>query len=204
MANSARIDELKKKFDENPRRYFAPLANEYRKAGDPDQAIAICREFLPQQPGHMSGHIVYGQALFGFLPMRDPTARLLASGFVPVAQSIDALRKETHAGAVLTTNYAPAGWLAFYLPGRPPVVQINEAYRWLAAPKAGAALLKGPLLYVTESGRDQTAIVARSFSKLRLLARLARIRGGRTVSRYDVYLVSGWRGDGAGRITNGP
>lgn len=64
MASSARIDELKKKFDENPRRYFAPLANEYRKAGDADQAIAICREFLPQQPGHMSGHIVYGQALF--------------------------------------------------------------------------------------------------------------------------------------------
>jgi tetratricopeptide (TPR) repeat protein len=64
MASSARIDELKKKFDENPRRYFAPLANEYRKAGDYDQAIAICREFLPQQPGHMSGHIVYGQALF--------------------------------------------------------------------------------------------------------------------------------------------
>jgi tetratricopeptide (TPR) repeat protein len=64
MASSARIEELQKKFDENPRRYFAPLANEYRKAGDPDQAIAICREFLPQQPGHMSGHIVYGQALF--------------------------------------------------------------------------------------------------------------------------------------------
>lgn len=64
MASSARIDELKRKFDDNPRRYFAPLANEYRKAGDPDQAIAICREFLPQQPGHMSGHIVYGQALF--------------------------------------------------------------------------------------------------------------------------------------------
>ena len=64
MANTARIDDLKKKFDENPRRYFAPLANEYRKAGDPDQAIAICREFLPQQPGHMSGHIVYGQALY--------------------------------------------------------------------------------------------------------------------------------------------
>jgi len=64
MASSARIDELKKKFDESPRRYFAPLANEYRKAGDFDQAIAICREFLPQQPSHMSGHIVYGQALF--------------------------------------------------------------------------------------------------------------------------------------------
>ena len=64
MASSARIDELRKKFEENPRRYFAPLANEYRKAGDVEQAVAICREYLPQQPGHMSGHIVFGQALF--------------------------------------------------------------------------------------------------------------------------------------------
>ncbi len=64
MASTARIDELRKKFDENPRRYFAPLANEFRKAGDVEQAIMICEEFLPQQPGHMSGHIVYGQALF--------------------------------------------------------------------------------------------------------------------------------------------
>ena len=70
MASSARIDEIKKKFDENPRRYFAPLANEFRKAGDLEQAILICEEFLPQQAGHMSGHIVYGQALFesGRLP----------------------------------------------------------------------------------------------------------------------------------------
>src|SRR5687767_1586258 len=64
MANSARIDELEKKFSENARRYFAPLANEYRKAGDLDRAIEICRAHLPQQPGHMSGHIVYGQALY--------------------------------------------------------------------------------------------------------------------------------------------
>lgn len=64
MASTARIDELKRKFDENPRRYFAPLANEFRKAGDAEQAVMICEEFLPQQPGHMSGHIVYGQALF--------------------------------------------------------------------------------------------------------------------------------------------
>src|SRR5688572_16273408 len=64
MASSPRVEELRKKFDENPRRYFAPLANEYRKAGDFDQAIFICQEYLPQQPGHMSGHIVFGQALF--------------------------------------------------------------------------------------------------------------------------------------------
>jgi tetratricopeptide (TPR) repeat protein len=62
--SSARIEELQKKFDENPRRYFAPLANEYRKAGHVDEAIALCRAHLPQQPGHMSGHIVFGQALY--------------------------------------------------------------------------------------------------------------------------------------------
>jgi tetratricopeptide (TPR) repeat protein len=71
MASTARIDELKKKFDENPRRYFAPLANEFRKAGDAGQAVMICEEFLPQQPGHMSGHIVYGQALFDLGRMDD-------------------------------------------------------------------------------------------------------------------------------------
>jgi tetratricopeptide (TPR) repeat protein len=64
MSTTLRIEELRKKFDENPRRYFAPLANEYRKAGDLQQAISICQAHLPQQPGHMSGHIVYGQALF--------------------------------------------------------------------------------------------------------------------------------------------
>src|SRR5262245_17554379 len=64
MASSARLDELNKKFDENPRRYFAPLANEHRKSGDLDQAIALCRTHLPQQPGHISGHIVLAQALY--------------------------------------------------------------------------------------------------------------------------------------------
>ncbi|MEO7998240.1 MAG: tetratricopeptide repeat protein [Gemmatimonadaceae bacterium] len=64
MSNADRIEELRSKYEENPRRYFAPLANEYRKAGDLAQAIAICREHLPKQPGHMSGYIVYGQTLF--------------------------------------------------------------------------------------------------------------------------------------------
>ena len=64
MDGTNRIDELEQKFIENPRRYFAALANEYRKAGNPHQAIAICRAHLGQLPGHMSGQIVYGQALF--------------------------------------------------------------------------------------------------------------------------------------------
>jgi tetratricopeptide (TPR) repeat protein len=61
---NARLEELRAKFQENPRRYFAPFANELRKAGDPAQAIAVCRAHLAGQPGHVSGHIVLGQALY--------------------------------------------------------------------------------------------------------------------------------------------
>lgn len=60
----ARLEELRSKFQENPRRYFAPFANELRKAGDPAQAISVCRAHLAGQPGHVSGHIVLGQALY--------------------------------------------------------------------------------------------------------------------------------------------
>ncbi len=59
-----RLRELQEKFEENPRRYFAPLANEYRKGGQPKRAIDICRAQLTQMPGHISGQIVYGQALY--------------------------------------------------------------------------------------------------------------------------------------------
>ncbi len=64
MPPAPRIDELKKRYEENPRRFFAPLANEYRKAGDLEAAIDLCKMHLEEQPGHLSGHIVYGQALY--------------------------------------------------------------------------------------------------------------------------------------------
>src|SRR3569623_356472 len=64
MANSALIEDLRKQFAENPRRVFARLANEYRKSGDLDVAIEICRAHVPLQPTYISGYSVLGQALF--------------------------------------------------------------------------------------------------------------------------------------------
>ncbi len=148
--------------------------------------------------------VAYGQALTGFVPMRDPTARLLASGFQPVADEIAALRTQTGAAAVATTSYAPTGWLAFYLPDHSPVVQLNEPYRWLAAPRAGALLLRKPMLYVSEPRRDRARQLARDFRDEHLLATLTRKRNGRVVTRYHVWLLTGWRGTAIGRVTNAP
>src|SRR5919206_2873604 len=64
MANSALIEDLEKQYGENPRRVFARLANEYRKAGNLERAIDICRAHVPLQPTYISGYIVLGQALF--------------------------------------------------------------------------------------------------------------------------------------------
>lgn len=63
MEQPTRIDELERKFGENPRRYFAALANEYRRNGELDQAIELCRRHLTEQRSHLSGHVVLGQAL---------------------------------------------------------------------------------------------------------------------------------------------
>src|SRR6476661_5904080 len=109
MASSARIEELRKKFDENPRRYFAPLANEYRKAGDFDQAIFICQEYLPQQPGHMSGHIVFGQALFE--AKRLPEAKVVFETALSLdPENLIALRHLADISRELGDTAAAKGW----------------------------------------------------------------------------------------------
>lgn len=59
-----RVEELRKRYHENPKRYFAPLANEYRKTGFVDRAILLCEKHLAEQPGNMNGLVVYGQCLF--------------------------------------------------------------------------------------------------------------------------------------------
>lgn len=63
MADSARIEDLRKRYRDNPRRFFAPLANEYRKSGFLDRAILLCEKHLAEHPDHMNGLVVYGQTL---------------------------------------------------------------------------------------------------------------------------------------------
>ena len=63
MSALPRIDELKKRYEENPRRFYATLANEYRKAGNVEQAISLCEQHVSEQPVTLNAWVVYGQAL---------------------------------------------------------------------------------------------------------------------------------------------
>ena len=62
-SSTLRFDHLQHQFEENPRRHFVPLANAFLHAGNARRAVELCRTFLPQLPGHVSGHVVLAEAL---------------------------------------------------------------------------------------------------------------------------------------------
>ncbi|MFN9215533.1 MAG: tetratricopeptide repeat protein [Gemmatimonadota bacterium] len=132
MGTSARIDELMKKFEENPRRYFAPLANEYRKSGNLEQAIEICRQHLTEQPGHMSGHIVFGQALFEASRL-DEAEQVFSSALALDPENLIALR---HLGDIAHARGDAPGartWYQRVLDADPRNEEIAGLVRDLAA-----------------------------------------------------------------------
>ncbi len=62
---ASRTDELRKRLEKDPgSRLFAQLAEELRKAGDLDEAIAVCRKGLEKHPSYPSAHLTLGRALF--------------------------------------------------------------------------------------------------------------------------------------------
>jgi 4-amino-4-deoxy-L-arabinose transferase-like glycosyltransferase len=141
---------------------------------------------------------VYGQATIGIVPLGsiDPTARQLAAGWRTLGAGIDALRVQLGARVVLTTNYADTGWLAFYLPSRPPVIQVTERIRWVNAPEPPRDWLEGTLIYVCGVPcDDQVAWFAARYANVDEVARLPRTRGAVTIETYIIYRVQGLRGD---------
>jgi 4-amino-4-deoxy-L-arabinose transferase-like glycosyltransferase len=123
----------------------------------------------------------------------DPVARILAVGYGPIVEEVEALRRQTGAKGIVTTNYAQVGWLAFYMPSHPRVVQLTERDRWHQEPPPAPELMTGPVLYVTESWRDRRETVTERFARITLLARIPRLRGDAVVEDYLVYRADGAR-----------
>lgn len=62
MAYTSEIEKLERRWQENPQGLtFAPLAEAYRKAGDPGRALAVLETGLAQHPNYVPAHIVRGR-----------------------------------------------------------------------------------------------------------------------------------------------
>ena len=138
MAPGSRLEELTARYMQNPRRYFVPLANEYRIAHELDRAIALCREHLPSQPGHMSGHIVLGRAYF------DKGDLLAAREVFTTSVELDdenliALR---HLGDIARTLHDSADahrWYSRVLAADPQNAEIEAILHAMDAPNSASA-----------------------------------------------------------------
>ena len=64
MAENPRIEELRRRVQNDPASIaFAQLAEEYRRAGSFEDAIATCRAGLVIHPGYLSARVTLGRAL---------------------------------------------------------------------------------------------------------------------------------------------
>ena len=142
MAESAILEQLIAQYAENPRRVFARLANEYRKRGDLDNAIQICRAQVPLQPTYVSGYIVLGQALFESGQLDDARATFeSAVGLDP--ENLIALR---HLGDIARHQGdldAARGWYYRLLEVDPQNDEVKGALQSLEAPAAEAPRAAG-------------------------------------------------------------
>jgi tetratricopeptide (TPR) repeat protein len=64
VPDNPRIEELRRRVQKDPASIaFAQLAEEYRRAGSYEEAIAACRSGLAIHPGYLSARVTLGRAL---------------------------------------------------------------------------------------------------------------------------------------------
>ncbi|MEZ5290314.1 MAG: tetratricopeptide repeat protein [Vicinamibacterales bacterium] len=71
----SRIDELRRRVQNDPASIaFAQLAEEYRRSGQTDEAVRVCREGLTRHPGYLSARVTLGRALLDLSQLADARA----------------------------------------------------------------------------------------------------------------------------------
>ncbi len=64
MADNPRIEDLRRRIQKDPASIaFAQLAEEYRRAGEIEEAVRVCRAGLAIHPGYLSARVTLGRAL---------------------------------------------------------------------------------------------------------------------------------------------
>jgi tetratricopeptide (TPR) repeat protein len=77
VSNNPRIEELRRRVESDPASIaFAQLAEEYRRGGDHEQAIEVCRTGLAQYPSYLSARVTLARALTGLGRIAEARAEL--------------------------------------------------------------------------------------------------------------------------------
>jgi 4-amino-4-deoxy-L-arabinose transferase-like glycosyltransferase len=157
------------------------------------RTAALWSRRLAAPLGIAGAAVIYLQAVFGIVPLGriDPTARLLGAGWTDLGPAIDQIRERIRAPVILTMDYGLTGWLAFYVPSRPPVVQLNVRTRYVDAPPPDPALFRGPMLFVCDDPCYEAAILREHFRTVEAITTVTRSRHGVPINSYGLYKLEG-------------
>jgi tetratricopeptide (TPR) repeat protein len=79
VTETARIDELRRRVQKDPTTIaFAQLAEEYRRVGDYQEAVNVCRSGLARHPSYLSARVTLGRALMELEEFSDAQVELEA------------------------------------------------------------------------------------------------------------------------------
>jgi len=131
-ADHTRIDDLRRRLEQDPASIaFAQLAEEYRRDGQLDRAVQICRAGLAHHPAYLSAHVTLGRALMGL--GQDGEAQVEFEYVLGAApDNLVALKGLEELRARLTSEAGRDGPSS----GPAPDPVLEELERWLAAIRA--------------------------------------------------------------------
>src|SRR3990172_2273854 len=144
MAALSEIEKLEARFRENPEgRYFAPLADAYRKAGRVDDALMLVQAGLERHPDYLSAHIVLGRC---HLDKKDDGAALAAFQQVLTidAENIIALKSLAETSERIGNALDARRWLMRLLAVDSMNTEAEEDLHRLGGPVEEAAAAEAP------------------------------------------------------------
>jgi tetratricopeptide (TPR) repeat protein len=77
MADNSRLEDLRRRVQQDPSSIaFAQLAEEYRRAGQLQEAVDVCRAGLTIHPGYLSARVTLGRALIELQQLEEAQVEL--------------------------------------------------------------------------------------------------------------------------------
>lgn len=190
MSDGSRLEELRRRVLKDPASIlFAQLAEEYRRAGEYQRAVAVCRAGLAVHPGYPSARVTLGRALAG-LGHFEAAQRELEAVLETAAENLAAIKglaeihRERGDAAEALRRYQAALRLAPHDAELRLVVHALEQ-RPMRSPSSGAAAgepaVSGDPMYARSSRGSGRARALRTIAQLERW--LAALHGTRAFRR---------------------